>query len=465
MARKLPRWARRMINRGGSSVDSRFALTRWFAVCGALAIGLFSLSMAALLSGFLATRMLERDAAISRDFLQSIISIQRVAGFLRQPHAQPEASVTEFFAHVAIMPDVLRANVYSLDRRVLWSSNQALIGQTFAANDELERALRGQVVVNREEAEGEAGKEEHLGMRPHAYQFVENYLPIYDDQKHELIGVVELYRQPTALFTAIASGQRLVWWSSAAGGVFLLFVLLWFVRRTELALQAQQRRLVDAETLAIVGEISAAVAHSIRNPLVSIRTSAELQSELLGDDDGVQRDIMRNADRIEHLVRTLLTYAADPSDRQGSADVATVLRDATERFATELTSHGMHLALDLAPELGSVAADPLLLAQVFNSLLANAIEATERGDRVSVGAKRVGLWTQIEVADSGSGMQPDQLKQIFKPFYTTKPRGLGMGLPLARRLVERLGGQLAIDSQLGQGTRVRLRLPLVGGSA
>lgn len=453
-------WLRDLARRSAGD-DSRFALTRWFALVGALAIGLFSAAMGWLLNGFLETRMLERDAALSRDFVQSIANIQQVVGFFRAPQAKPQASVAEFFVHVAAMPDVLRANVYAPDRRVLWSSRPELIGQTFPANDELDEALKGRVVVNRADEAHEAPKAEHQGLAGRAKVYVENYLPVYDDQRHELIGVIEVYRQPAALFEVIRSGQRRVWLGSACGGLFLFGVLVWFVRRTERALHEQQHRLVEAETLAIVGEISAAVAHSIRNPLVSIRTSAELQRELHGDEGGVHTEMMRNVDRIEHLVRTLLSYASEPAERQASADLGDVLRDAAQRFAPDLQAHGKRFELDVEAGLGTVGAEPVLLAQVFNSLLANAVEATRAGDLVRLAARRDGHAARIELDDSGAGIAPGQLQDIFKPFFTTKPRGLGLGLALARRIVLRLGGEISIASEAGKGTRVRLRLPLL----
>lgn len=441
--------------------DSRYALTRWFAAVGALSIGVFSLGMGWLLSSFLQDRMLERDAAISREFVQSIANIQQVAGFFKGPKGVPAPSVAEFFAHVAAMPDVLRANVYAPDRRVLWSSRSELIGQTFAANDELDRALKGEVVVNLDEDGHEAPKAEHQGLVAHNSGYVEDYLPVFDERRRDLIGVIEVYRQPEALFIAIREGQRRIWLGAAGGGLFLFTVLVWFVLRTERALKLQQQRLVEAETLAIVGELSAAVAHSIRNPLVSIRTSAELQREITGDEGGVNSEIMRNVDRIEHLVRTLLTYAGDPTERQASADMGDVLREAWRRFEPELRAHGKQPSLDLAADLGQVAADPVVLAQVFNSLLANAVEATRPGDSVALSAQRRGAQLRVELSDSGAGIAPAQLQNIFKPFFTTKPRGMGLGLPLARRIVLRLGGQIQIDSRTGRGTVVRLQLPLI----
>jgi signal transduction histidine kinase len=453
--------------RPAGNSEHRFALTRWFAVVGALSIGFFSLGMGWLLSDFLASRMLERDAAISRDFVQSIANIQQVAGFFANAKGAPDPSVNEFFAHVAAMPDVIRANIYAPDRHVLWSSRPELIGQTFGANRELERALTGMVVIHREdEDEQEHGrgheqtKAEHQGLDGHEAQFVENYLPVFEEPSHRLMAVIEVYRRPDALFAAIQSGQHLIRAGALGGGLFLFLILVWFVRRTERVLDEQQHRLVEAETLAAVGEMSAAVAHSIRNPLVSIRTSAELQCETGHDGQGVHAEIMRNVDRIEHLVRTLLSYAREPADRLARADLGQVLRDAAARFAPDLAARGRQLEVNLAPDLGTVVGDPLILAQVFNSLLANAAEATADGGQVRLIAQRQGRRARIDVHDTGAGIEAQHLPNIFKPFFTTKPRGMGLGLPLARRIAQRLGGSIDAGSEAGEGTVVTVYLPL-----
>lgn len=443
------------------SGNEPFALTRWFAVVGAFSIGVFSVAMGWLLTSFLATRMLERDASISREFVQSIANIQQIGGWFRAPDVPLTPSAAEFFVHVAAMPDVLRANVYARDRRVLWSSRTELIGRVFPANHELEQALSGKVVVNVDDhhEHDATGKAEHMGLQGTQHGYVENYLPVFDEKSRELIAVIELYRQPKALLAAIADGQRRVWIGAAIGALALFAVLLTFVRRTERALRDQQRRLIDAETLAAMGELSAAVAHSIRNPLGSIRSTAELQRELPGSDAESAGEIVRNVDRIEHLVRTLLSYANDPIDRLQQANLDAVLRDVAGRFEQELRARGRIFAMDLPPRLGTVAADPVLLAQVFNSLLANAAEATPDGGSVALSARAMGSRVEVLVVDSGHGMDASQLTSIFKPFYTTKPRGLGLGLPLARRIVERLGGQIVVNSAPGAGTQVRVSLP------
>ncbi len=444
--------------------ERHFPLTRWFAVVGALSIGVFSVGMGWLLSAFLATRMLERDAALGRDFVQSIANTQQIAVFLASPQAkeEPPPSVTEFFAHVAAMPDVIRANVYAPDRHVLWSSRPELIGKSFAANDELDLALKGQVVVNREDAdELERAKAEHQGLIGQAAQYVENYLPVYEEHSRRLIAVIEVYRRPDALFEAIDSGQRLIRTGALAGGLFLFLVLVWFVRRTENVLDQQRHRLVEAETLAAVGEMSAAVAHSIRNPLASIRTSAELQRELGQDENGLHAEIAHNVDRIEHLVRTLLNYSREPAEHPSATDLSPVLGEAAQRFTPDLAARGGRLEADFAPDLGRVAGDPVVLAQLFNSLLANAAEATEDGGRVRLVAVCHGQGVRVEVHNTGAVIEPKHLSDIYKPFFTTKPRGLGLGLPIAKRIVQRLGGSIDIGSEVGRGTVVTIHLPKV----
>lgn len=438
-----------------------FRLMRWFALAGAAAIGLFCAVMALLLGQFLATTMLARDAALSRDFVQSIANTQQVEPVFRAPDGKPGSAFVEFFSHLAAMPDVLRANVYSAGRRVLWSSRPELIGRVFGDNDELDAALAGRVVAH---IDRDASKSEHLLLANPAREFVENYLPVYDPAGRQLIGVVELYRQPAALFQAIRSGQQLLWGGAVLGALFLYASLIWFVRRADRALREQRARLVEAEALAMVGELSASVAHSIRNPLGSIRSTAELQFEL-GAEPQAMGDIMRQVDRIDRLLRELLSSTRETESRDQLADLGTVLAQVRLRFEPVFAAKDKQLRFDVIEPLGAVAADPLLLTQVFDSLLSNADEATEAGDQVMVRARRDADVLRLEVRDSGRGLGSTDREQLFKPLYTTKPHGLGMGLALVRRVVLRLGGQIALANAAERGTVVSLTLPLLTNRA
>lgn len=434
---------------------------RLFAVSGALAIGVFSVVLALVLGRSIESRLLDSDAAISRDFVQSIAETQKIATVLQgsdDADIALDATFLEFIAHLGAMPSVLRVNVYSPRRTVLWSTRSEMIGRSFDVNDELEAALRGEVVAHTARAPDKA---EHMLMGER-HQYIENYVPVTDGGGR-IIAVVELYRRPDGLFAAIRSGQRLMAWSAAIGGLFLFVCLIGFVRHAERRLRHQQQRLVDAEAMAIVGEISAAVAHSIRNPLGSIRSSAELHRELVGDADGTQTEIMRQVDRIEGLVRSMLAYAAGNAPaggRSGGTDLDTVVAELAGTMAGELGRQGKRLELDLTRGLGRVSAEGVLIQQVLQSLLTNAAEATREGGRIRLRTGRDGTAAFVEVADDGVGIPAERMSQVLQPFHTPKPRGLGMGLALAHRVARRLGGDLVIDSAPGQGTRVRLTLPV-----
>jgi signal transduction histidine kinase len=257
-----------------------------------------------------------------------------------------------------------------------------------------------------------------------------------------------------------------VWASALVSGLVLYLSTLGLVRKASRLMQEQQNALVENEALALVGEIAASVAHSIRNPLASIRSGAELQKELGHMEPEMVRDMAHetvgHVDRIEHLVRTLLNYTKDPTEVQGSADVAQTLKLARERFEPVFTAQGKKLELRLAGPLPPVHGESVLITQVVNSLIANALEATSSGDQVVVSAERQGPSIQMEVADTGPGIEPERLADVFKPFHTTKAHGLGMGLALVRRTLERLGGAIELQSRPGL-TRAIVRLPVAEG--
>ncbi|MBL0718371.1 hypothetical protein JI742_00570 [Piscinibacter sp. Jin2] len=435
-----------------------------FILAGAAATLVVTLALAWLLSGFLERQLLQRDGLTSADLLQSVIDTQGVAPWFQGEGQVPAAEVVEFLAHLSALPEVLRINVYRLDKQVLWSSRPEMIGRRFGPNEELDAALAGAVVVHRDtDGPDPQLKSEHMLMDARADEFIENYLPVRAAGGQAVIGVIELYRRPLALVAALDSGRRLVALSALGGGLFIFLCLVWFMRRADAALRLQQRKLVEAETLVRIGELSGAVAHSIRNPLGSIRSSAELHRELGDAPEALTGELIQHVDRIETLVRTLLGYAQQRGARLTGADLGRVLREVTPRIEAAARAQGKPFELTLAPGPHPVEADPELLAQLLDSLLSNALEATTAGQAIRLRLHADAGDFVVEVEDEGPGVPPDQLDRIFEPFFTTKPRGLGMGLALARRAAERLGGALRAGPRAGRGLRMELRLPRSAG--
>ena len=434
-----------------------FSLSRWFAALGLVSIAAISAASGWLLSRFLTERMLQQEARLTQEVIDSIVHVEKAESYFTDGvhGAAPEFRV--FFNYLEQLPDVLRANLYSRRRTLIWSSDAALIGRQFNDNPELEQALRGIVVAHG----GERAKREHADLDERYRYFVEVYSPVSQETGGEVIGVVELYKTPQALFEAIHAGQRAVWIGAALSGLFLYAALFWMVRRADNLIRVQRERLVQSETFAVVGEMSSAVAHGIRNPLASIRSSAELAlvSEPAQWREAA-RDIVDQVDRLESWVRELLSYSQSLAGTPEPIHLGVLVQESLAGFARELQRRSIRAAARIGEALPPVKADPLMLGQVFNSLIANAVEAIEHDGEITVTVERDGeRQLRISIQDSGPGMTREQLQGAFKPLHTTKANGIGIGLPLARRVILRFGGSIALASTPGGGTTIDVLLP------
>lgn len=447
-----------------------FRLTRWFAVLGAVVIGALAWANAWVISSFLTDQLFQREASLSREFVQNVLVSDGSLGYLRHPtDAALRARFEGSAAHLTNMRDTLRTNVYGADRVVLWSSDRQLAGRRFDHNDELDEAMHGRLVVHAGRiGSDERGKPEHVGLSPSASFFIETYIPVVDPDTGQLAGVVELYKAPIALSQAIEDGQRRVALVALVGALALYLSLSWLVRRADRTMQLQRKQLIEAETLAAVGEMATAVAHNIRNPLASIRSSAELALEL-PDEHGEEcaHDILRETDRLSARITELLRLANQGGAEARQVTLGALLAGCVAEQAERVERRGQRVVFDNRAPQATTQADPQLLQQVVHSLLANAAEAmagvpdarpAPAETRVTLSAEPRGP-AVIEIHDQGPGMTPELQAQVFRPFFTTKPQGLGLGLPFARRIVQRLGGQLALVSAPGQGTTVRIELP------
>lgn len=440
-----------------------FNLSRWFALLGLVSIATLSVVAALLLSRFLTDRMLRQEAVLTMEFIHSLVLVENAAAYFRDGRTgAPEVAST--FNHVAKMPDVIRASAHSPERRVIWSSDKAIVGRQFRDNPELERALAGELVVHGDSAHAHdhAEKSEHVSLDRGVGYFVEIYFPVRDPTGR-VVGAVEIYKKPRALYEAISAGKQAVWIGAVLGGLFLYGTLFWLARRADNLIREQQEQLVRNETLAAVGEMGSAVAHGIRNPLASIRSSAELALETTPPESAEPaRDIIAEVDRMENWVRELLSYAKPVAAQAKPVDVSELVARNLADFERETARRGIATEVRVSAGLPPVLADSLLLGQVLGSLLANAVEAMGKGGHITVSAERDDKHVLLRVADDGPGISAEQMTRIFKPFFTTKPKGLGVGLPLAKRIVERFGGAIRVSSEAGRGTTVELRLPAAG---
>lgn len=230
-----------------------------------------------------------------------------------------------------------------------------------------------------------------------------------------------------------------------------------------IGIEEQLRR---AERLSALGELSAALAHEIRNPLCSIRGTAEILRDDFRPGDRKYEFLeilLKETDRLNRVVEDFLGLARPVEVEQKSCDIMTDLREVTALASGEALARGVRLAL-LERELPPVRGDREKLRQVFLNLILNGIQATPRGGSLTISANlpanREDSPTVVELvfADTGQGIPAEIMPHIFKPFFTTKDGGTGLGLAIAQKIVESHGAGIAVESESGKGTTFTVSL-------
>jgi signal transduction histidine kinase len=223
-----------------------------------------------------------------------------------------------------------------------------------------------------------------------------------------------------------------------------------------------QENIKRQERQAMFGRIAAGLVHDLAHPVQNIGNSTRL---LLRDDvDPESREMFRRT--IERELGTLRHFMDDlrnivkpkpierfPMEINGSiADIVDSMRGEGDRV-------GVAVETRYASGPLMIEGDHFALGRVYRNLITNAIQATEQGGRVTIATARVGDLIEVSVEDTGSGIPADRLAAIFEDFVTTKRRGLGLGLAISKRIVEQLDGTIAVESELGRGTKFTLRFP------
>jgi signal transduction histidine kinase len=212
-----------------------------------------------------------------------------------------------------------------------------------------------------------------------------------------------------------------------------------------------------SERLAALGQLSAGLAHELRNPLGSIKGSADLLSRSASQSDPMARElagiISSEVDRTNSLVTRFLDFARPLEPRKETVDVTTVIDRAIDRAKVQVTRN-------YSPGLPRLALDPQLMEQVFLNLITNAAQASAPDAPITVSTREVEDQAEISVIDQGCGVPPDKIETIFNPFVTTKQSGVGLGLAIVAKIVDGHGGKMSVESIPGKGSTFRVLLPL-----
>ncbi|MBY6037902.1 PAS domain S-box protein [Fictibacillus nanhaiensis] len=223
-----------------------------------------------------------------------------------------------------------------------------------------------------------------------------------------------------------------------------------------------EQKLLKAETLNVVGELAAGVAHEIRNPLTSLKGFVQLIQNQTNDYNQYLSIILSEVDRIEHIIKEFLVLSKSNTQNFDLASAEEIIKDTVDLLNTQAIIKNIEIRTEFEEQLPLIYCDPMQLKQVFINFIKNAIEASSIGMYVEVKMRMSAdhEYVQIQIRDFGCGMDEAILKKIGKPFFTTKNEGTGLGLMVSNNIIKHHNGKIDVKSEKGKGTNFLISLPV-----
>jgi len=456
---------------------SKVTLTQRFAIYSFICIGLMTAALWFIVSNYLIGQMLQREWETTAQMVRADVRQMLVdEDFAAKDPPAVRYQFENLLKHMTLVPDIVRFKVYNHEGVVIWSDDQRVVGQRDPDNRELQEALEGKVVTEMSSLSKKENVYEHDATRT----AVEVYVPIFSDTTKKLLGVIETYKRADVIYHEVTKARTVVFFGAVGGGLLLYLSLFAIVRQAARKIDEQQENLLKIQTeliasqrMAVLGEMAAAVAHGIGNPLSSIRAAAQVAKLQCGENTNCQyhsstgsalENIIGQVDRVQKRMQGLLNIAKPMEPRPSPVELNLLLRDIVGVLQTRFAEAGVNLKLDLGTNLPKIRLDPNHVEQVFMGLISNALEATPKGGIITIRTRiepgnGASPKVIVSVEDSGEGIPLVNRQRVFEPFFTTKSQGTGIGLPLAKKFVERNGGTIRILDAPAGGAKIDVTFP------
>ena len=254
----------------------------------------------------------------------------------------------------------------------------------------------------------------------------------------------------------------------ALGGPAWLAIAVLATRRAWKNMRRMSARAKGREQLLELGQLAGGLAHEIKNPLSTINVNLELLSEDLARYEGPQKHrwltrltgVQDETDRLRRILEDFLHYAGRVELSAERVDLRSLVEELTDFFEAQADAAGVIMRTALPDEQVSCIVDTKLIKQAMLNLMINAVQAMPQGGELLLRLSARRDQAVVEVIDTGAGISAEQAEKIFDVYYSSKPGGSGLGLPMTRRIVQEHHGQLTVESEPGKGTRFIIALPM-----